>query len=123
MITQKGRVIYDRKKNYFKPKEISRILDSYSQGATGHDFGEFVWEVLDIMMKRQPRPKGFKIDFWEAVLSHELKVGEYDPEGLIMQLLNELMGGTLQKMPTKQVVPVIPETSIERKRRLIKERR
>ena len=36
-MTEKGRVVYDRKKDLFKPKDIARVLDAYSETAPAEE--------------------------------------------------------------------------------------
>ena len=69
MMTQEGRVVYDRKKNVIRPSDIARIMDSYSDGLNGREFGEFVHNILDITLERQPRKTGWKLGFWLMLIN------------------------------------------------------
>lgn len=117
-MTQKGRVVYDRKKNVFRPSEIARILDSYSAGMSGRDFGEFLWGVLKLAVDRRARPRGWERGvYW--VLWFRSGIGT-DPEEIEKDIekMQEFFGGTPQIGPQKDIVPPTPETQAERKRRL-----
>lgn len=69
MMTQKGRVVYDRKKNVFLPRQIARILESYSTNLTGPAFGEFILNILELTMKRKPKPREWQWGFWRFLLN------------------------------------------------------
>lgn len=117
-MTQKGRVVYDRKKNVMRPRDIARILDSYSEGLTGREFGEFVQGVLAIALDRQPRKLGWKLGFW-LMLVHLAGI----PEDASIRDMSEekmqefFMGGEPYPQKQEKVVETI-ETQAERKRRL-----
>lgn len=64
MMTQKGRVVYDRKKDLFLPKDIARILAGYAETATGAQFGKFCRGVLELSLKRKPQSAHFQSEFW-----------------------------------------------------------
>ncbi len=123
MITEKGRVVYDRKRNYFSPKDLARILDSYSVPGTGKKFGEFVWDLVDITLKRQQRSKLFVDDFWMSFWDHMVTKLTFDPEGDIEKLLMRLLTPDPSVLAEqKQLLPKT-ETPTEMKRRIIEERR
>lgn len=69
MTTQKGRVVYDRKKNVLRPRDIARILDSYSDNLNGREFAEVVASILKITLDRTPRRIGFKLGFWLMLIN------------------------------------------------------
>ena len=69
MMTQLGRVVYDRKKNIMRPRDIARILSSYSDGITGSEFGKFVLNILELTIKKESRTREFEINFWRYFLN------------------------------------------------------
>lgn len=123
MITHRGRVVYERKKNFFKPKDIARILDTYSERTTGNLFGEFLWNVVQLTLDRRRRESKFIQDFWGTFWDHLVAVAEYWParpiEGVFEELVEEV-GGLLAGPPD---IIDVPETGAEKKRRLIRERK
>ncbi len=123
MITQRGRVVYDRKRNYFKPKDLARILNTYSYRTTGLLFGEFVWNVVQLTLGKEQRTGKFIYDFWGSFWNHLVKKGVYDPESQIEELFGELVETVTKDLEKGAPEVEIPETSAERKRRLIEERK
>ncbi|MBA7706201.1 hypothetical protein ES703_115050 [subsurface metagenome] len=89
MMTQKGRIVYDRKKDRFSPKDLARVIDSYSKGASGRQFGEFVARVLELVLVRQPRVKTFAPDFWGYFLDKLMMRFELMPLEKYLQALGE----------------------------------
>ena len=69
MMTQKGRVVYDRKKDRMLPRDIARILDSYSPGATGAQFAKFCRGVLELSLNRGPKGRQFQGEFWSYFIN------------------------------------------------------
>lgn len=69
MMTQSGRVVYDRKKNPFKPRDVARIIDSYSVGYSAAQFAEFCLSLLELTIDRRPRLDDYKITFWRYFLN------------------------------------------------------
>ena len=69
MNTQKGRVVYDRAKNTMTEKDLIRILDSFTPGSTGDQFGKFVYEALEKMTVLTPKMADWIGAFWSYFIN------------------------------------------------------
>lgn len=108
MITQKGRVVYDRKKNFFRPSDLARILDSYTEGATGTQFGEFVWSVVTKAIQRQPRIRYFVQDFNTVILDKLVTRMEYVPLEKYFQALGDAALSSVRGSPPPEERELTP---------------
>ena len=116
-MTQKGRVVYDRKKDLFKPKDIARILSSYTQGATGAQFAKFCRSVLELSLKRAPESPDFISQFWSYFINFlvpQLKF--YDWRDLLGEARAMLTGGVGVGTQVRAPPPE-PLTPAEKKRK------
>lgn len=122
MMTQLGRVVYDRKKNVMRPRDLARIIDSYSRNLTGSQFGEFCLNILELTMNRRERTDEYRINFWRYLLNAFSR-------GALEELFTPRLPGTplqtREKVAKSIVLPEeqtgVQESPEEYKRRRIRE--
>lgn len=122
MKTELGRVVYDRAKNVMKPADIVRIIDSYSPGTSGREFGKFLLEIVKKVLARNNKPEIFRQDAEVYIIETLIEAHTWDlPIRNLMEILSEKFGGAVSLGVQARTTPVqepVPETMLEKKRRI-----
>lgn len=69
MMTQAGRVVYDRKKNVMRPRDLARILSTYAKNISGSEYSEFILKLLKLIMHRLMPAREWELAFWRYLLN------------------------------------------------------
>lgn len=83
-----------------KKKDIERILDVYSDRATGKEFGDFCWRVLEGTLKRKARPEDFAPDFWGVFIDKLFAVMKFAPGVDVHEWVTRVVEGKPETLET-----------------------
>lgn len=116
-MTWKGRVVYDRPKNRFKKRDLSRIAFAFRWDKTPYEFGKFFLEVLEDLMIRMEYRQLEEANFWQPFMEKTVAVGIFWPKAPIEDVVVKLFAGLPGSLAGAKEIDVGDETYIIDKRK------